>query len=163
MRVLSSRPKGGLAMPELTTALLGKACRIFLNLAYPAGAGSVPPPRNFYLDITPQQSLDSLLVPPVCQTLAAPGGELRGYALRLGSASYPHLKLQVIDCDQSATWVFAVDTHDALRLGPNHPDAPGWGELQASNRRLKEQIERAWEAEGLLTFNGLLRRGLDRK
>jgi hypothetical protein len=149
-------------MPVLTTALLGQACRIFLNLAYPAGASSVPPPRNAYLDIAPEQSLQSFLVPPVCQTLTAPGGGFRGYALRLGSAAYPHLKMQVIDCDQNATWVFSVDTHDALRLDANHPDAPGWAELQAANRRLKEQIERAWEASGLLTFNGLLRRGLDK-
>jgi hypothetical protein len=36
-------------------------------------------------------------------------------------------------------------------------------ELQTANRRLKEQIESAWEEAGLLTFNGLLRRELARK
>jgi hypothetical protein len=33
--------------------------------------------------------------------------------------------------------------------------------LQAINRELKEKIEHAWEADGLLTFNALLRRELD--
>jgi hypothetical protein len=32
--------------------------------------------------------------------------------------------------------------------------------LQVANRKLKEQIERAWEAAGIMTFNGLLRREL---
>ena len=63
--------------------------------------------------------------------------------------------------DQGATWIFAVDTHDALQLDPSHPDAIGWGRLQVANRQLKEQIEQIWEAQGLLTFNGLLRRELE--
>jgi hypothetical protein len=54
-----------------------------------------------------------------------------------------------------------VDTHDQLRLDPRHPDAAGWAQLQAINRELKEKIEHAWEADGLLTFNALLRRELE--
>jgi hypothetical protein len=34
-------------------------------------------------------------------------------------------------------------------------------QLQVRNRDPKEQIERAWDAEGLLTFHGWLRLGLD--
>ena len=47
-----------------------------------------------------------------------------------------------------------------LRLPPGSPDTEGLAVLQAANRRLKEEIERAWEADGLLTLNALLRRAV---
>lgn len=87
---------------------------------------------------------------------------MRGYSFRLGCTHYPHLKLQVVNTDDGSL-VFSVDTHDAVQLQPDHPDWPRWRQLQTANRELKTRIERAWDAEGLLTFNGLLRRELGRK
>jgi hypothetical protein len=145
-------------MKGLTSARLGRACRIFLERAYPEGEHTIPPPRRVFLAIAPGQPLEGLLVPPLCRVLPAAGGGVRGYAFRLGSAAYPHLKLQVVG--QGDGCVFSVDTHDTVFLEPGHPDAARWGQLQVVNRQLKEQIERAWEAAGLLTFNGLLRREL---
>jgi hypothetical protein len=148
-------------MEGLTVALLDRACRIFFSLAYPEGEHTVPTSKRAYLNIARDQPLGALLAPPVCQTLRTPEGAVRGYAFRLGSAGFPHLKLQVTACD--ADYVYAVDTHDAVHLQPGDPDAPRWARLQAANRQLKEQIEHAWEADGILTFNGLLRRGLAKK
>jgi hypothetical protein len=148
-------------MKGFTTDLLSRACRIFLTLAYPGGAATIPLAKRAFLHLDSNQELAALLVPPVCQSIPLADGKLRGYAFRLGSAGYPHLKLQIVDCDQCGTWVFTVDTHDAIRLDPSHADAPRLAQLQAANRQLKEQIERAWEADGLLTFNGLLRRELE--
>lgn len=145
-------------MTELNVALLGRACRIFLERAYPGGHDTVPASKRLYLNIADDQPLESLLRPPVCQALGKPAEAARGYAWRLGSASYPHLKLQAVDCANDGTWVFSVDTHDMLRLRAGDPDAAGWAEIQAANRQLKQEIESAWEAEGLLTFNALLRR-----
>jgi hypothetical protein len=149
-------------MKGLTTALLARACRTFLGLAYPGGVSTIPPAKQRFLVLEADEPLESLLVPPLCEVLRQPQGGERGYAIRLGSAAYPHLKLQVVFCDHGAACVFAVDTHDSLRLDPSHPDAPGWARLQIANSRLKEQIERAWEGQGLLTFNGLLRRELEK-
>jgi hypothetical protein len=132
-------------------------------LAYPGGSNTVPTAKRVFLDSAADQPLEPLLRPPLCEALRTPEGKLRGYALRLGSAGYPHLKLQVVGQNEGADWIFAVDTHDALQLDANHPDAAGWRKLQAGNRQLKAQIEQAWEAEGLLTFNGLLRRELAKK
>ena len=148
-------------MRGLTTALLGRACRVFLTLAYPQGECTIPPAKAAYGHIPSDQPLELLLRPPLCQPILGEGGRVRGYAVRLGSSHYPHLKLQLIDCDQTGTWVFAVDTHDTLRLEPGHADAERWALLQEANRVLKRCIEQAWEADGLLTFNGLLRRDLD--
>jgi hypothetical protein len=150
-------------MQALTTALLARASRTFLTRAYPGGLSTIPPGKRAFLALAPDQPLEPLLVPPLCEVLRTPQGGLRGYAFRLGSATYPHLKLQAISSDAGAAWIFAVDTHDALHLDANHPDAAGWRKLQTANRQLKEQIEHAWEADGLLTFNGLLRQELAKK
>jgi len=93
----------------------------------------------------------------ITERLKTPEGQPRGYALRLGSAHFPHLKLQAVSCGDDGAWVFAVDTHDALRLEPGHPEAERWAQIQSANRSCKEQIERAWDEAGLLTFHGLLR------
>jgi hypothetical protein len=151
-------------MHGLTTDLLSQACRTFLDLAYPGGETTIPPKRRPFYTIAPEQPLACYLeMREICERLLTPEGCLRGYAFCLGSARFPHFKLQVIDQGPAAGWVFTVDTHDALRcsLAPN--EAKVWGQLQAENRRLKEQIETAWERQGLLTFNALLRRGLEKK
>jgi hypothetical protein len=149
-------------MHGLTTALLERACRIFLERAYPQGHDTVPPPKNSFLALDLARPVESVLVPPVCQALPRRPGIRGGYALRLGSALHPHAKLQIMDHEEAGC-VFSVDTHDGFPIDPSHPDAACWAEWQMANRRLKEQIERAWEEAGLLTFNGLLRRELARK
>jgi len=149
-------------MKGLTTALLERACRIFLERAYPQGLDTIPPPKNRFLALDITQPVESVLVPPVCQPLKRHDGSLRGYVLRLGSAAHPHLKMQIID-EYDTGCVFSVDTHDRFLMDPSHPDAARWREFQAANRRLKEEIEHAWEEAGLLTFNALLRRELARK
>lgn len=149
-------------MKGLTTALLGRACRIFLTLAYPEGEATIPPPKRAYLSLTDPMPLETCLVAPVCQPVPAREGGGNGYALRLGCTTYPHLKMQVVDCDGRGTWVFSVNTHDTmLPTDPGHPDAAGIQKLQEGNRSLKQAIEAAWEREGLLTFNQLLRNQLD--
>ncbi len=144
-------------MKGLTTALLERVCRIFLELAYPEGHSTIPSPQNAYLDLDAAQLPESVLIPPLCQELRRRDGGRRGYVLRLGSARYPHLKLQIVDQEDTGC-VFSVDTHDGFSIDTAHPDAARWTELQTANRRLKEQIEGAWEEAGLLTFNALLRR-----
>jgi hypothetical protein len=150
-------------MTGLTTDLLSRACRTFLALAYPDGEQTIPPTKRRFWDIPPGEPLTSYLaMRDVCEKLLTPEGAVRGYAFRLGSAKFPHVKLQVTDHENGAAWVFIVDTHDALRCSVYPEEAQAWARLQADNRLLKEQIESAWEKAGLLTFNGLLRRALDK-
>jgi hypothetical protein len=146
-------------MRRLDTAQLLRATRIFLALAYPEGEHTIPPVRRLDLLLASNQPLETLLSPPICQTQSSPAGESQGYAFRLGSGHFPHMKLQVSLRDD-ATCVFSVDTHDAIRVDPDHPEAQRWAHLQTLNRQLKAKIEQAWDADGLLTFHGLLRREL---
>jgi hypothetical protein len=148
-------------MQGLSTAHLREACRIFLSLAYPEGEQTIPAARRVYLHYSEDQPLESWLTAPVCQPLVGED-EVRGYAWRLGCRHFPHLKLRATNQDHGESWVFSVDTHDAVRLEPGHPDAPRWAQLQRSNQTLKEQIEQRWAEAGLLTFDALLRRDLDK-
>ncbi len=155
--------------PQVTIALLARACHTFMRLAYPSGPDSIPPSKRPYYDLPLDRAVEEFLPPApvaqeVCQVIPGPGDGARGYALRLGSDRFPHLKLkaQLIDYNNSTAWVFMVDTHDAFSREsfhppPDHPDAPGWQALQSANRELKSKIEKALEQEGLVTFHALLR------
>ncbi len=155
-------------MKGVTTAMLARACRTFLKLAYPGGPDTIPPKKRVYFDLPLDQPVANFLPPAsvaqeICQVLPAQGGGVRGFAFRLGSAHFPNLKLklQMIDYDNSTIWVFMVDTHDLFsRDHPQppagHPEAEAWKALQKANRQLKEQIETALEKEDLATFNSLL-------
>ncbi len=155
-------------MQSLTTPLLGRACRIFLSLAYADGPDSIPAKKRQYFDLPADQPLSSFLPPAdgaagICQEVRK-DGELCGYEFRLGSTSFPHLKLRVQNVEHNGqpALVFMVDTHDAFSKSsphppPNHPDAARWLEIQRVNRELKEKIEAALEANGLVTLNALLR------
>jgi hypothetical protein len=148
-------------MTELRACLLSRACRIFLGRAYPSG--QVPSRCLAYLQLEPEDAVEPLLGPPVCELLIRckeTGSGLRGYAFRLGSRAFPHVKLQMIWHDDIDDWVLSVDTHDAIRVRPTDPDFERLRQLQEENRQLKEQVEQDWEADGLWTFNALLRQSL---
>jgi hypothetical protein len=160
-------------MQELTTDLIGTACAVFLGLAYPGGAATIPPARRLFLELPPGQALADFLpqsteARAACHPLRDRRGNVSGFAIRLGSAAFPHLKLKVqrLESGGKAALVFTVDTHDAFapdrfEAPADHPEADAWKRLQQGNQRLKEKIEKAWEAAGFLTFNGLLRRELE--
>ena len=147
-----------------STPVFARACRIFLELAYPAGAASIPPHKRAYGEIPDDASIADYLAPAaraqgVCQRLSDDC-----CTFRLGSARYANLKMKVqcVADGGMSHCVFAVDTHDAFskehaQPPPGHPDAAAWLELQNVNRALKEKIEAAWDEAGVLTHMGLLR------
>jgi hypothetical protein len=150
-------------MKGLSSALLKQAFRHYFTQAYPDGDHTIPPSKAHCLALHESIDLETLFASPLCQTISDCKGVFRGFSFRLGSAVFPHLKLQVTECGRDGALVFAVDTHDAITLEAGHPEAKKLARLQAANRRLKERIERAWEAAGLLTFNGLLRQELSQQ
>jgi hypothetical protein len=161
-------------MQCLTTDLIRQACSIFLPLAYPGGDGAVPAKKQGLLnlprglDLLDHLSADAA-TRDCCQLVFGKTGSVRAVLFRLGCTHYPHLKLkvQLVDHDQGAVWLVGVDTHDAYSPTsflppPGHPDVAAWATLQAANAALKERIEAAWDQAGLTTFNGLLRRDLNK-
>jgi hypothetical protein len=152
------------AMPLLSTPLLARACRIYLDTAYPGGAPTIPEHKRAYAAISPDEPVQRYLMPsPLAQGICQKAGE-GCYTFRLGSPRYVNLKMKVHCVAErgACQCVFSVDTHDAfskdhVQCPADHPDAAAWLELQAANRELKEKIEAAWGAAGILTHNGLLR------
>jgi len=159
----------GSLMQQLTTQLLSRVCRIFLELAYPEGPATIPVKKRLYFEIPGDQSIEAFLPPSacavgVCQTRKGDTGELCGYDFRLGSIDFQHLKLrlQLVNVNNVATLVAMVDTHDAFSKDAScppaeHPDAKVWLEMQKANRALKEKIEAAFEQNNVATFNSILR------
>jgi hypothetical protein len=149
---------------SLTTPNLAQACRIFMDLAYPAGV--VPANKRCYYDMDVERPLADFLPPAkqtlgICQELAHRGGPVHGYEFRLGSTIHPHLKLRVqrLDHHEREVWVYSVDTHDGFLQAANYhnaADAEAWKSMVDRNRLLKHEIEEALGSADFMTPNNLL-------
>jgi hypothetical protein len=138
-----------------------------MDLAYPGGAPTVPANKRSYYGIAEERPLDDFLPPAacalgVCQDLSKRTGGLSGYEFRLGSTTYPHLKLRVqhMELHHHDVWVYSVDTHDGFHQATqflSQEEAEAWRALVEHNRRLKHEIEAALAVAGFITPMGLLR------
>jgi len=151
-------------MSELNTALLGQACLIFRELAYPDGPTTIPLKKRAYYSMDAARPLADYLPPSpvaggIAQELSTRKDGPRGYEFRLGSCHFPHLKLrvQLMEHAGSSVWVFTVDTHDAFSPPAGDPRAAEWLALKEMNRLLKDQIENELDQAGFETFKSLLR------
>lgn len=80
------------------------------------------------------------------------------YAIRLGNARYPHMKLQVQPWPSPAGFLLSVNTHDQVAPpDSDSPEAEAFRTLQSANQHYKQQIETSWEEAGLPTFLGYLK------
>jgi hypothetical protein len=154
-------------VPPLSRQDLAPACRIFLKYAYPDGVATIPAPKMPYYEIPTDHPIEEYLPPAknaigVCQDLSKTRGGVPGYEFRLGSATFPYLKLriQTMDFHQREVWVYSVDTHDHFHQASQHlsaEDAAAWRKIIEQNRTLKQQIEEALAAAGFLTPKNLLK------
>jgi len=144
---------------KITGAMLNRAIEVYLHHAY-RGA----PPKHPRFD--DKASFPEILArqPQLFEDLSGPPVEAEGeqqlpsprvFNLRLGSASYPHMKLALVEAFFPNEFVFAVDRHDTFHFDPNVPGYRAWCELKEINRLLKDAIEGAWYKEGLPTLRGL--------
>jgi len=154
-------------VPTLSTQDLAQACRIFLSIAYPDGLHSIPAAKQPYYEI-PADALVVDYLPPsknaigLCQDLSKTKAGIPGYEFRLGSMSFPHLKLRIqnMEFHHTEIWVYSVDTHDHFHHASQHltaEEAEVWQRITEQNRTLKHQIEGALAAGGYLTPKNLLK------
>ena len=132
---------------------LRRAVEIYLGIAYP---NSVPPPAvRRRLDWSPGLDASELLARMPFERVGKPPLEKPIFALRLGNARYPHMKMQIQPWDAKDGFLLSVNTHDhALAPDPSAPDAAAFMVLQAENQKLKVEIEQAWDEAGLPTSLG---------
>jgi hypothetical protein len=145
------------ALPQLRLDVLRRAVEVYLAFAYESEVLPEVVQRRLVWD----DGVDAgalLARPPFERVGKAGAGAQAIFALRLGNARYPHMKLQIQPWPNAAGFLLSVNTHDqVLALDPNSPDAPAFRALQAENQRLKEAIEQAWDQAGLPTFLRYLR------
>jgi CheY-like chemotaxis protein len=138
---------------ELTPDLFQRALRLYLEKAYPDGGE--PPAAHPDLDVvrTPQDVLGLFRL----EERPNPGSEAcRAYALRLGNARYPHMKVALLEFLEPDEWVWSVDTHDRAPIDPDSPDWDAWNELRIHNLEVKYRVERAWRESGIQTAKALM-------
>jgi hypothetical protein len=150
-------------MRSVELDVLRRAVEIYLQLAYPNGV--VPDSIRRRLEWPAAHDADTLLGSPPFER--AGKSKTTGtpiYALRLGNARYPHMKLQIQPWPNAAGFMLSVNTHDqVLSLDPSAADLPAFREIQTENQRLKEEIEHAWDAAGLPTFLRYLREYIEQR
>lgn len=148
---------------DLRIDVLRRAADVYMALAYPG----VTPPEAVRRRLIWRQGADA------ASLLSGPPFERAGksktngaviYALRLGNAKYPHMKLQIQPWPNHAGFMLSVNTHDqVLALDPDTGDLPAFRAIQAENQRLKEAIEQAWDDDGLPTFLRYLREYIEQR
>jgi hypothetical protein len=157
----------GIHVPNLTTQDLATACGLFLKIAYPDGAATIPANKLAYERISPDEPIEAFLPPAnvaqgICQDLSKTKAGIPGYEFRLGSKTFPHLKLriQTMEFHDRQVWVYSVDTHDQFHSAAQHlppEEAEHWRTIVEQNRKDKQQIEDALSKAGFLTPKSLLK------
>ena len=137
-----------------------------MDLAYPAGVDTIPPAKRPYYDMDTEPRLEDYVPPAkialgVCKELPRRDDALHGYEFRLGTESYPHLKLRVqrVDHHERDVWVYSVDTHDGFLQVVKYlsnAEADAWRSMVEHNRALKHRIEEALALAGYMTPKNLL-------
>lgn len=162
MEPLRTAEAGSQDLQQLRIDVLRHAIEVYLGYAYPPGQW--PDAVRRRLEWPAEVDAATLLTRPPFErvTKAAGAGGASIFALRLGNAHYPHMKLQIQPWPNAAGFLLSVNTHDqVLSLDPDAADAPAFRALQAENQRLKEAIEQAWDQAGLPTFLRYLREYID--
>jgi hypothetical protein len=139
-----------------------RAIEIYLAHAYPSGPpaatqrllppASFDPARWLMGDCTERDPAD------------APLAGVRSFAMRLGNAGYPHMKLRLSRPPREQVFVLSVDSHDGfLRAASGSSDGRRLEALKRSNAGIAAAVQAAWDAAGLLTERAYLRRKIREK
>lgn len=142
----------------LTRADLLRAVEIYLAHAYPVG--ELPEAVRKRLNWPICEDVAALLEQAPFERVGDAAAHERSpiYALRLGNARYPHMKLQIQPWSTRVGYMLSVNTHDDFPgLRDDQVDALAFRELQETNRTIKEAIEQEWDGQGLPTFLRYLR------
>jgi len=137
---------------EITPALVRRALDLYLGEAYGEDADRHRPA----LDLSDGADLSAVLRPHV--DASRPGGEEAGgrrYAIRLGNARYPFMKLVLQEVLVVGEFFFAIDTHDDMDIRPHFPDYEAWQQLKRWNGELRRRIETQWRGSGIPTQDSL--------
>jgi len=143
-----------------SAADIRRAVRLYLSHAYgpkpPAAAVKFVPPKRF----DPAKWLMGDLIER--DPADAPLENVRSFALRIGNAAYPHMKLRLSRPPRDRVFLFSVDSHDAfLRAEVDNPDRQSLERLKKHNAGVVAAVNAAWDAAGLTTQREYLRKKIE--
>src|SRR5262245_43050447 len=146
---------------RITWELLREAVDAYLQLAYPSAPIPVAVQKRLVWD-EQRPVLEALAAAPFENYPAKAPFPCIVHALRLGSADYPNLKLEIRPFPCKLGFVFWVNTHDEfVPVNSSLPDAEGWAQVVRRNRGLEKAVERPWAAPRLPTFTSTMQDELD--
>jgi len=134
-------------LEDITTEMVKKAIEIYVAAAYEGAP--VPLTVNSRLVLFSGYrggDLTDMLSHEVVERVVSETESkvVASYAVRLGNAKYPHMKL-ALRRGGTDDYRFVVDAHDQqFELESSEGDALKAHELQEYNRRLKREIESRW-------------------
>jgi CheY-like chemotaxis protein len=132
-------------LEETDVAMLVKAVDVYLAIAWPDQAAEKARALGLSQAHSTEEALERF-------TDERKIGKLRKYALRLGNARYPNMKLVFQELLVRDKFFFAVDAHDEVFVDSSWNDFDQWIELKRENSEIKEAVEREWQAAGVPTF-----------
>ena len=152
----NQKPPGLPSDDEVRRAIGLYVKKAYGDAAVPPAAQRLIPPAAF----RPEEWLMSVFIER--DPASAPLEAVRSFALRLGNAGYPHMKLRISRPPRDPVFVFSVDSHDAfLCAAKDSPDYQPMEALKRNNAAIASAVQAAWEADGLLTERTYLRRKIN--
>jgi len=143
-----------------TAGVLRRAIEVYLAEAY---EGRIPPAAARVLP-GPDFDVAEYLMGNTVERTPAPAEfqDVRSFALRLGNALYPNMKLKLSRPNPRSAYVFSVDLHDAFLQAPgDSPDQAALEDLKRHNSSIALAVRAAWEAAGLPTEKSFLRQQIE--
>jgi CheY-like chemotaxis protein len=138
-------------LEEIPASRVRLAVEIYLRLAYPGDARWRAPA----VELSGGETARELLPRFEDECEESGGRRVCRYVLRLGNSRYPHMKLVLEETILSDEYAFSVDTHDNLKVSKGAPDYARWNAVREHNRHVAEDVERAWEEEGIPTVRDI--------
>ena len=158
-------PEDSPKLPAVET--LCTAVRIYLEFAYPAGAGAAGSRLPTWVleggEGASEADVAAWLGSEVVEREPgdASAGAARALAVRLGNFAYPHMKLRMARPPRQEQLLFSVDSHDGFLTARAESDAGPLEELKRHNAELARRIQTRWDEAGVPTEGAWLRSKVD--
>ena len=138
---------------QITSSLLRKAIRLYLDIAYEKPEDREKHWPGFCFDA--RLCGEELISHFIDESHYTEDVLSQRYVLRLGNSRYPHMKFVVEEFAIPNEFYMAVDTHDQMPMRKDNPEYGAWQELREFNRKIKSAVEKKWTEEGLPTLHAV--------
>ena len=146
------------AQSKPDAALVQRAIDVYVRTAYPDG----PPVAVRSMLATERSWAGHLTDAPVF--IKDDPKNTTKYSMRLGNASYPHMKLVIERSPDGKGHLFRADAHDAHCCPPaGTPEHDAFRQLMTKNQEVITAVEHAWAAAGVPTMKTYLQEDLARR